>query len=209
MPGHCSRSATAPEIEQVMMQGSSKRLMRFLSTLLRSPKGRYGTALGRTLDQLSKASLPRVGALRAEDPVARRAPVAGRPGLPVVPSRRVGAQALLVLGRQLRRRLLLERVDAGPVLRACLEGAQAGRAHQALLPELRDLLDVDPAPVAPRLPRREALHVALGVDRVGAPVDPAEAERLVDRLRPGEARPSGALLPVAHVHLRIRVVVTL
>src|SRR5207245_4016201 len=49
-------------------------------------------------------------------------------------------------------------------------------------------LDVDRAPDAASAPRREADRVAPVVDAAADPVDPPEAERFVDRLRPGDAR---------------------
>ena len=61
-----------------------------------------------------------------------------------------------------------------------------GRPHPALLRQLLDLGDVDGAPVAALAARRESLGEALGVDRVADAVDPADAERLVDRLGPGQ-----------------------
>src|SRR3712207_8259211 len=54
--------------------------------------------------------------------------------------------------------VVLERVDADPVLVALLEGREAGRAHQTRLLQLRHLLDVDVAPVAPGAPGGEALR---------------------------------------------------
>jgi hypothetical protein len=51
--------------------------------------------------------------------------------------------------------------------------------------------------------------VALVVDAIDPAVDPAEAERLVDRLGPGQARLAGVFLPVADVDLVLGLVVLL
>src|SRR4029453_5978345 len=44
--------------------------------------------------------------------------------------------------------------------------------------------------VAVRFPRREPVHVAVVVDALPDAVDPSEAQRLVHRLGPGDARPA-------------------
>src|SRR5690606_41690690 len=63
---------------------------------------------------------------------------------------------------------------------------------------LHDALPISLAPDALRIPRREAIHVALAVDRLPNPVDPAEAQRFLDRLFPGHGRLLGRLFVVAH-----------
>ena len=67
--------------------------------------------------------------------------------------------------------------------------------------KLTDALDVDRAPGGRRLPRGEADCVARLVDAGAPPVDPPVAERLVDRLRPGDGRPAGRNLVEADEHL--------
>ena len=64
------------------------------------------------------------------------------------------------------------------------ERGLAGGVHPPVGAQPLDLGDVDRAPVAARLARAEALGVALVVDPVHDAVDPAEAQRLVDGLRP-------------------------
>lgn len=55
---------------------------------------------------------------------------------------------------------------------------------------------------AARAPRREADRVARRPEAAAHAVDPTEAERLIDRLRPGEARLAGADLVQADQQLR-------
>src|SRR5438045_2130440 len=69
--------------------------------------------------------------------------------------------------------------------------------------------DVDGAPDAARLAGRKADGVTAGVDTPPDPVDPAEAERLIHGLRPGNARPAGPLLVVADHEFRRMVVMLL
>src|ERR687895_661939 len=133
----------------------------------------------------------------------------GRAPLPVLPCRVVRPQAPLELGRELDLVALLVRIGVGAGLLAGLEGPEAGGPHPSLLGEPRHLLDVDLAPIAARPARGEALHVPVLVDRVGAAVDPAEAERLVDRLGPAHRTLPGVLLVHADVDLGLGLVVLL
>src|SRR5262249_40109270 len=136
----------------------------------------------RELGQPPYAFEPRLLSLRAHDVPARGAPVRARLGVEEVPRRG--------LRSELRRVRLVEglgalfvRVNTDAVLAARLVRAETGGAHPALPHQRLDAPHVDRAPDAPRLPRREADRVALVVDALPQPVDPAEAERLVDRLR--------------------------
>jgi hypothetical protein len=65
-----------------------------------------------------------------------------------------------------------------------------------LLAQLADPRDVDRAPVAVALAGSESLPVAVLVDALDLAVDPPEAERLVDDLRPGQRTAPGRLLVV-------------
>jgi hypothetical protein len=103
--------------------------------------------------------------------------------------RRAGLEAPLLLGIELRRLPLLVGVDRGPVVAAALEGGEAGRAHEPQLGQLAHATDVHRAPVAALLARREADRVAVVVDAPAHAVDPAEAQRLIDRLGPRDAGP--------------------
>src|SRR5262249_51779901 len=77
--------------------------------------------------------------------------------------------------------------------------ARRDQAQRGLLVHLR--------PLAFRPARREALHVALAVDRAHEAVDPPERERHLDRFRPSDRRAARALLPVDEPRLRLRLVV--
>src|SRR6185436_11927074 len=74
------------------------------------------------------------------------------------------------------------------------EGFEARRAHTALFGQLGNAPDIDCAPGAARLARREADGIAYIVDALAQTVDPAEAQRLVHRLGPGDAGLAGTLL---------------
>jgi len=76
-----------------------------------------------------------------------------------------------------------------------------GVVDQAFGVQLGEALQVDAAPLARRLPRREPDRVVLGVDPAAQAVDPAEAQRLVHGLRPGDARLPGRHPPEAHHQL--------
>src|SRR5690606_10314087 len=81
------------------------------------------------------------------------------------------------------------------------------RADPPFAHQLTHPADVHRAPDPRRLPRREAYRVALLVDALPHPVDPPDAERLVHRLRPGDALPPLALLVESHPQLAGAVVV--
>src|SRR6185312_57422 len=140
-------------------------------------------------------------------PVHGRAPVPGRLGVEERARLRVLAEARLLLGRELRRLGSLERVHARALGRAGLEGANARGHHATLRGEILDARDVHGAPDARGLPRGEADGVGAGPEAAAYPVDPAEAERLVDRLGPGDAGLPGAALVEADEELLLGLVV--
>jgi hypothetical protein len=106
-------------------------------------------------------------------------------------------------------RASLERVDPGAVLAPAREGFEPGRLHPAEPGQLRHARDIHRAPDALRLPRREADRVALLVDAAADPVDPPEAQRLVDGFGPGEARLARAPLEESDDQLGLLAVVRL
>src|SRR3990172_5056706 len=73
---------------------------------------------------------------------------------------------------------------------------RARRGHQSLGQQALHANEVRRGPVAPLLPRREALRVALSVDRLDRRVDPAVAERLLDCVAVWNAEFSAPLLVV-------------
>src|SRR5580704_14598202 len=86
--------------------------------------------------------------------------------------------------------------------RACLgHGALATRAHASRRAQLIDTAKVGIGPVAPGASRSETDHVAGLVDAAQHAVDPAVAQRRIDRIRIGDARAFEALLPEAHPEL--------
>src|SRR5581483_1009293 len=76
-----------------------------------------------------------------------------------------------------------------------LDGAPAGLPQRPRRLEPFDPRDVRGRPGAFGLSRREIERGALAVDRPGLAVDPAEAERLLDRRVVVDPRPRGHLLP--------------
>src|SRR5262249_50268235 len=144
----------------------------------------------------------RLRTLRADDPVSRGPPVPRR--LRVEEGRRfpVGAQPLLLILREARRRVALEGVDAGALGGPCRERVLSGGTHPALLRQLLHLCDVDRAPDARRAARREADRVRRRAQAAAHAVDPAEAERLVYGLGPGDAGLAGFPLVKTDEELR-------
>src|SRR6185369_3106684 len=101
-----------------------------------------------------------------------------------------------LLGRgQLRVGGPLERVDRGPIRPARRERRLPGRSQPAGEAELRDLGHVDRAPDAPRAAWRQADDPAITRHAPPDAVDPADTERLLDDLLPGQRWPGGRLLP--------------
>jgi hypothetical protein len=88
-------------------------------------------------------------------------------------------------------------------------GVEPGGRHPPLLDQLLRAPGVHRAPDAARLARREADRVAVAVDAAAHAVDPAEAQRLVHRLGPGDARQSTTLLVEADEQLAVVGVVAL
>src|SRR6266545_904319 len=151
-------------------------------------------------DQGGQPLEARLVLLRAHHEPVGEAPIPGRLRLEEGPGGRVGAELALEGTGQCRVRAL-ERLDARPLLVAPLERGEAGRAHPPERLQLAHALDVDEAPVTPRLARREALDVAALVHGLAHAVDPPEAERLVEGLPVGDARLAGALVEVPEPQL--------
>ena len=82
---------------------------------------------------------------------------------------------------------VLERVRVRSLRIAKRVGSEPRLGHAARCPQRFDLGDVDRAPDAARPPRRESLDECLVVQPFLEAVDPAEAERLVDRFGVREA----------------------
>src|SRR5262245_64488415 len=99
------------------------------------------------------------------------------------PCRPILSEPAFIRRRQLRLPLFVG-IDPGTILLAPLEGSPPRRTHPAIGFERADAGDVDRAPGAAGLSRREAVDVSLGVQALADSVDPAHAERLVHGLRP-------------------------
>src|SRR3954454_7899217 len=186
-----------------------------VSTFLRRLRRRYAlrflfqrhhaeapTARG-VFDQRRQSPRARLFFFCAGDPVDRYAAVARRLRVEELPSLLIRAEFLLVLSWQ-RAHLVLVRVDRGLLLAPLLERAQPGGLHSSELRQLRDARDVDRAPGARLFSRRETDAVTDVVDAPPHAVDPAEAERLIDRLRPSDGRLPRVLLVKADQELGSR-----
>src|SRR5690606_2275942 len=129
-------------------------------------------SIRRLLDQHREPSLPRLLTLRARHPACHLAAVAGR---------------LLLVERP--RRLVLLEVSHHPVGQCPVGGRRVAAVGMHILVRegresarppatFRDRpiceLEISLAPDALRMPRRATTHVALAVDRLPNPVDPAE-----------------------------------
>jgi len=97
----------------------------------------------------------------------------------------IGAKFFFVSGGKLVR-FLLEGIDAGPVGYPGGEGFEPGWVHFAGRGEPLDMADVDQAPDAAGFPWSEAIGVAVGVNFLADTINPAEAQRLIERFRVGE-----------------------
>src|SRR5262249_47805870 len=80
--------------------------------------------------------------------------------------------------------------------------------HASFARKLFDALDVDRAPGAARAARSEPDGVAFVIQSAANPIDPAVAQRLVDRFRPREARLAGAFFIIADLQFRLGRVMT-
>src|SRR5690606_25257515 len=158
------------------------------------------------VDQGAKPPLLRVLPLRALHPPGGRAPVRRRLRLEERPRLAVLPELRLPLRRQPGARLL-ERVPVHPRRVPRLERRETGRLHPPGGDQLLHRPDVDRTPYTARSARREPVHVAVRVDRLPDPVDPAIAQSLGDGLLPRDARLARPLLPEPDPQLRGRRVV--
>ena len=141
------------------------------------------------------ASAPRRASRRTERSAAHESPAASRRGsgrgprsgsgverLEEARRRRVRVELLLQVGRHADLRLRLVGVVEPAVGLRLLVLAQPGRADAVGGDQRLDLLPVDPRPLAAAPARREALEEPVLVERLALAVDPAEAERDLERL---------------------------
>src|SRR5919106_762302 len=178
------------------------------STSARRSEDRDALAPSRVLDQRREPALPSLLPLGAHHPPGcvpseprwQRFPE--RPRRPVLPkSRRLLARELGLRAQRC--------IRPGALLVAPLERPLTGRVHPAFGDQLSGARDVYGAPVALRRSRREPVHVSLLVDAVPDPVDPSEAQRLIQGLAEGDALLPRALLVEADRDLALASVVPL
>src|SRR5688572_1580060 len=141
-------------------------------------------------NQGGKPLLLRFLSLGAHHPPDRRLAIGRRLPLEERPCLLVRAEQRLVEACE-PQAFLLERVAVcfGGV--ALVERSQSRRVYPAKAGQLLGACDIDGTPDAALPTRREALAVACLVDRLGQPVNPAEAERLVDPFLIGDAWQTG------------------
>ena len=158
------------------------------------------------LDERIEAPFARGRLLGARHPVRYSLAIRGRAGLPVGPGGRVPLEPGELVSAEVVDRTLVG-VDRGLRVRARLERTEPRRAHPALGGQSGDLGHVDRAPVAALPAGREPLRVADLVEPLELAVDPADAQRLVDGVRPADGRPAARLLVLAEPQLGGRLVV--
>src|SRR6266542_540684 len=149
---------------------------------------------GRIFDEPLEPAPPRFLLFGAHDEEDRDAPIAIRLRLEERP--RLPVCLELFLERRIERHgpAPFERIEVRLLRIPSLECAQARRQHAGLFDELLRAARVHRAPDAVPFPRREPDHVAVHVDALAQPVDPADAQRFVHRLGPGDARTPGVFL---------------
>src|SRR5207247_6878874 len=101
----------------------------------------------------------------------------------------VGAELFFLLRIEGRGRAFV-RVNPRLFFVAGLECARAGIVHQSSLLQLRRPANIDAAPDASLASRSETDRVDRVVHAPSHAIDPAETERLIDRLRPGDRGPA-------------------
>src|SRR6185436_6395912 len=169
---------------------------------------REETAVGAERDQRVEPAQPRVVLLRAHHVPGGEMAVPGGPRLEEGPGLRARAEAPLERAREggVRAR---DGVDARRLLVPLLERGATGGTHPSGRLELLDALDVDEAPHGAGFARREALAISSLVHALAHAVDPAEAERFVERFPVRDARLARALVEEADPDLGRGVVVLL
>lgn len=148
-------------------------------------------------DKLLKPQSTCLGLLGAGDPVQYDLLVAGRADFKVPPGRLVLLELLDLGGAELTRARLLVGIHDGLLLSSAGEGLFSSFGHSPKASQALDLGDVDRTPNGAGLAWREANLVRVIVNALTHSVDPAKAERFVDRLGPGHAQTTGVDLPVS------------
>jgi hypothetical protein len=76
------------------------------------------------------------------------------------------------------------------------EGLHSSRRHLSCRDQFARSPNVDRRPAAGGSPRRKSLHITVGVEFPGRPIDPAEAECFFDCIVIGNTRLAGTLLGI-------------
>src|SRR5882672_1012137 len=160
------------------------------------------------VDERGQPAFSRLFFLRTHDPVDCHATIRGWLIVEELPRPLVSAESLLLGGRERPRSVFIS-VNTRFLFATLFECLCPCRPHQAGSCQLRRTADVDPAPDAAASPRRESDAVTQLVDPSSHSVDPAKAERLIDRFRPGDRWPPGVSLVEAHQKLGCLVVILL
>jgi len=145
----------------------------------------------RMIDKHGKPFEPRFFPLCADNPPRGHPLVPGSLRTKKFPSALVCAKVLLVPTNELGALPLFVSVDSRHFWATSSKGLETCRTHQTYFLEMLDAFDVNGAPGAGRPARSKANRVAGFVDALSNAVDPAEAERHVHRIWPGDAGLSG------------------
>src|SRR4029453_8849492 len=189
----CGRIPGRIRPQQSCHRHGTGRLLPFLRAGIEVGEQRNAPPLLAKLHELAKALPSGLVLLRAHHPpsgglaVPRRLRVEERRRRPVLLERRSERRRETIPA-------LLVGVDPGPIFAPGRERLLPRQMHPPGSIELLRPPDVHVAPDAARPARREPDGVSIGVQAPADAVDPADAESLVHRLRPGDARLSRALL---------------
>ena len=125
-----------------------------------------------------------------------------------LPRRFVLAKGFLIFGSKFER-AVFKRINAGAFGIAARISLEPGRMHSSRFLQTFDVVHIDVTPDAPRLSRREALHIACVIQVPAHAVDPAKAERLVERFCISDALLAGRFLVETDQQLGSAIVVSL
>lgn len=153
-------------------------------------------ALATCSNELPQARSPRFRLLGTGDPVQQYLPVAWRRTLKMLPGCAVCLERPYLHRSEICVGWLLVRVDLWLLFRAASIRALSCFGHTTSSQELRVLLEVDRAPDRGWAPRRKSDLVCVVVDALSNAIDPAKAQRFVDRFWPGHAWTARADFPV-------------
>jgi len=147
----------------------------------------------RVLHQLREPTLAGFLLLRTHDPESHQSPVTGRLLLEEVPRSLIRLELPLQFWRQFARSVL-KRIHARPRCRARGKRFLARGHHATGLLQTLYVTDVDETPDTVWFSRRESLREAQFIHAFPDAINPAKAQRLVQRFCVGDADLTGILL---------------